>query len=149
MPSLVPAHHSDHFRRELEWGALKLDATWRDIETESEVDVQDVALVVDHDIAIMPVLELQQIAHNAVCCHRFDKFRPRLLEAHRVLTSVFRNKVIVKSVHGLSAQEVSGYRIRQDVDYTAAWRGGCDAVRVDVDVETSGVEDASEYGDHL
>lgn len=53
------AHDCHHLGRELERSSFKPDTTRCDVEAESEVDMQDVSSIVDHDVSVMPVLELQ------------------------------------------------------------------------------------------
>ena len=144
-----PAHHSDHFARQLERGPLELDSAGGNVEAEAEVDVQDVARVVDHDVAVMPVLELQQVGDDAVGGHALDEVVPSLLEPDRVLAAVLRGKVIVETVDRLPANHVAGNGVGQHVDDAAAGGGRCHAVGVDVDVQTDVVENAAEGGDHL
>ena len=45
------------------------DAAWRPSEHEGEVDVDHPAVRVDEDVAVVPVLQLQQVLHHAVRRH--------------------------------------------------------------------------------
>ena len=97
------AHDSDHLGGKLERSALEFDPTGRDIEAESEVDVDDVTPIVDHDIAVMSVFELQQERDDAVRRHALDEIRPRFLEANAILVAVAAHEVVIESVHGFAA----------------------------------------------
>ncbi len=60
----IPAHDIDELLGELEVGALEAHVlARRPVEDEPEVDVDDVAPIVDHDVAIVTVLDLKDIAH--------------------------------------------------------------------------------------
>lgn len=91
----VAAHDGDHFGGELEGGALELDASRGDVEAEAKVDVDDVAGLVDHDVAVVAVFELQEIRDDAVGGHGFHKIVACHLEAGRILAAVFGDEVIV------------------------------------------------------
>ena len=57
-------------------------------------DMDNVAVPVDHDIAVVTVLDLQDIAGNRVSCHRLYEVQSGLLELHRIFSSVLRHKEI-------------------------------------------------------
>ena len=60
-------HDQRHLVRQLEGGALKLHVAARgDLKDEPKVDVHQVALPVDEDVAIVAVLGLQQIAGHCI-----------------------------------------------------------------------------------
>ena len=52
----------------------------RGLEEEAEVYVDDVAELVYHDVAVVSVLDLQQVAHHAVRSHADHKVTPCLLQ---------------------------------------------------------------------
>lgn len=66
---VASAHQHDHFVVQLERAGLELDTARTYIEQETKVDVDDVALPIDHDVAIMTVLDLKNIACYGVCSH--------------------------------------------------------------------------------
>ena len=143
------AHDGDHLGRELEGGALEADAAGGDVKAEAKVNVQDVAGVVNHDVAVVPVLELQQVADHAVGGHALDKVAPRFLKRNRLLAAKLGQKVVVQPVDGFAAEHVARHGIREHVDDTAAGRGRGDAVREDIAVQPDAVEDAPKDGNHL
>lgn len=64
--TLQEAHE---FFRHLEGGPFKLESLPRGIrEEESIIDMNDVTLIVYHDILVVPVLDLQNVAHQRVGC---------------------------------------------------------------------------------
>jgi hypothetical protein len=44
-----------------------------DIETKSEVDMQDMSFRINHDVAIMAILKLKKIRHDRICRHALDE----------------------------------------------------------------------------
>ena len=60
-------HDQRHLVRQLEGGALEAHVAARgDLQDEPEVDVHQVALPVDEDVAVVAVLGLQQVAGHGV-----------------------------------------------------------------------------------
>ena len=56
------SHHVHHFLGELEWRRLKLHAFTRRVrEEETEIDMADIPLNVDHDVFIVTILDLKDI----------------------------------------------------------------------------------------
>lgn len=55
------AHDGHHLGGQFERSALESDATGCDVETEAEIDVDDVSCVVDHDVAVVSIFELEQV----------------------------------------------------------------------------------------
>jgi hypothetical protein len=74
--NLQPAHRCqtdlEELAGELEGGRLEVDPAWGVGEHEAEVDVDDVALLVQQDVPVVPVLHLPRAIRN--CCEH---------EAHR------------------------------------------------------------------
>ena len=56
----------DVLARELEGGGLEVPVPGRRGEDEPEVDVDDVPLVVDQEVAVVPVLDLEDVGQDAV-----------------------------------------------------------------------------------
>lgn len=96
-------HDRDHLGGKLEGGALKFDATGGDVEAESEVNVDDMTRIVDHDVAIVSVFELQQKTDDAVRGHGFDEVATCGLEADAVFVAIAADEVIVQPVDGFAA----------------------------------------------
>ena len=61
-----PAHHFHKLRGELEGGALEAQVLGRAAQDEAVVDVNEVALAVEQDVAVVPVLDLQDVAEKGV-----------------------------------------------------------------------------------
>ena len=56
--------------------------------------VNYVALPVDHNVSVMPVFDLEDVASDRVRSHRLNKVQPGLLESDRVLSTIFANEEI-------------------------------------------------------
>ena len=67
----------------------------------------DVTFPVDHDIAIVTVLDLKYIARYGVRCHRLDKVHPCLLIRDGVLSAIFRDEEALEVVNLRAAHFVS------------------------------------------
>lgn len=65
----VGVQHFQQLASQLERGRFKVDPSRGVAEHEAEVDVDDVALLIQHDVAVVPVLDLQEVADQAVTCH--------------------------------------------------------------------------------
>ena len=69
----VGVHDLKQLASQLEGGSLEVDTTRGVAEHEAKVDVDDVAPLIQHDVAIMPVLDLQEEADQTVPCHALYK----------------------------------------------------------------------------
>jgi len=69
----VGVHDLKQLASQFEGRSLEVDTTRRVAEHEAKVDVDDVAPLVQHDVAVMPVLDLQEEADQAVPCHALYK----------------------------------------------------------------------------
>ena len=81
----VAVHDLQQLARELEGGRLEADATGAIGQHKAKVDMNDVAAVVQEDVAVMAVLDLQQVAHQAVGGHALCKIALRLHTLGRTL----------------------------------------------------------------
>jgi len=124
-----------------------------------------VAISIDHNIAIVPVLDLQDVACHRVCRHRLDEIQPRSLEAYGVLSAVFCNKEILKIVDFCSTHFIPRGCIRNNVNdptlhsiskksvtrYGGTYPRTCrsDSVREEVQHQADGVENVLEHSDDL
>lgn len=81
-------------------------------------NVDNVTLAVDHNITVVSVLDLQNVACDRVCSHRLDKVETRSLELHGILATILGNEKVEKIVDLCPTHLVSGRRIRYDVDNT-------------------------------
>jgi hypothetical protein len=73
-------HDSDHLRGQLEGGTLEAHTTGGNVKAETEINVDDMAGVVDHDISVVSVLELQKVGDNRVGSHTLDEVGAGFLE---------------------------------------------------------------------
>lgn len=142
-------HDRNHFLCQLERSTLKLDATRGNVEAETKVDVQNMTCVINHNVSVVTILELKEVGDDAVGCHTLDKVVAGFLESNGILAAVLGDKVVVETIHGFTTKHVAGYRVWQDVDDTTAWCGRSDSVRVDKDIQTDVIKDATEGSNHL
>ncbi|KAI6770600.1 hypothetical protein HG530_005229 [Fusarium avenaceum] len=91
------AHDSHHLSCELERGALKLDTSRGDVEAETKINVQDVAGVVDHDVTVVSILELQQLARDVSHLIEEGKFS---LEEDTILSRKLVNHLSHNGIKG-------------------------------------------------
>jgi hypothetical protein len=57
---VLARHDSDHFGCEFEGCAFEFDTARCDVKAETKVNVDDVAGVVNHDVAVVAVFELEE-----------------------------------------------------------------------------------------
>ena len=67
---------------------------WPDVEEETEVDVDDVSLAVDHDVPVVSVLDLEDVAGDGVRGHGLDEVEASTLEGDRVLPAVLGDEEV-------------------------------------------------------
>ena len=77
---VVAVHHLEIFSRELERGRLKVYTSGGRGQHEVEVDVYHVSVVVQQDVAVVPVLHLQDVRQDGVPGERLDEVPLRLPE---------------------------------------------------------------------
>ena len=80
------AEDLDVLERELEGRGLEADVAGRVGEHEAEVDVDEVPVAVEEDVAVVPVLDLQQVRHERVARERLGEvaLRPCELGGRRI-----------------------------------------------------------------
>lgn len=81
-------------------------------------NVNDVPIFVNHNVAIVPVLDLQQIANDGIGGHGFDEITASQLKFFGCFITIRMQKVFVQSRIGLTAKLISGFCIRNAFDYT-------------------------------
>jgi hypothetical protein len=64
--ALLAAHDFDELWRHLEGRALEAEIFGRAAKDESVVDVDDVALAVEQDVAVVAVLDLDEVGDNTI-----------------------------------------------------------------------------------
>lgn len=60
--------HLNVLRRELEGSRLKPDVPWRIGKHEAKIYVDEVAVAVDEDVAVVSILDLEKIGDDGVTC---------------------------------------------------------------------------------
>src|ERR1700761_1476994 len=73
----------------------------------ARTNVDNVAFAVDHDVAIVAVLDLEYIARYGIRCHRLDEVLPCLLIRVGVLPAIFRDEEALEVVDLRAAHFVS------------------------------------------
>ena len=112
-------------------------------------NVNDMTILVHHDVAVVPVLDLEQEAEHRVGRHRGDEGPPRILERGARLVAVLLLEVVEEVGVGAAAQLVAGLGVRDALDDAAARLGGHHLVGEEVEVEAVLLEDVLEEGDDL
>lgn len=76
-------------------------------------------LAVNHDIAIVPVLDLQDVTSNRIRGHGLNEVQTRALEFHGIFATISGNEEIQQVVDFCPSHFVPGCRVRNDVYDTA------------------------------
>ena len=113
------AHQADHLMVELERAWLELDSTWANVEEEAEINMDDVAFPVNHDVSIVTVLDLKDIACDGICRHRLDEVQSSFLERDGIDAAVLVDEVSKEIVDLRSAHFVARRGVGHDVNDTA------------------------------
>merc|ERR1712110_265579 len=92
---------------------------------EPEVDVDNVALLVDHYVAIVSVFNLEDESQDAVGSHTSDEVSSCILIGSGCLVTILLDEIGVKVSVCFPAKLVPGLGIRDTFDDTTAWLG-CD-----------------------
>ena len=111
--------------------------------------MHDVSFAVEHDVPVVAIADLENVADDRVGCHRLDEVEAGLLERDAVLVAVAVLVKVAQVVDLGAAHFVARCGVRHDVNDAAAGRGGGDAVRIEVHVESDGHEDVFELRDDL
>ena len=67
---------------------LEVDPAWRVRQHESEVNMDDVALWVNHDVPIVSILDIEHIAQQRIPCQTFSKVLLSFLEILEEVLSI-------------------------------------------------------------
>jgi len=78
--------------------------------------VNDVPFSVDHDVSVVTILDLKDVAGDRVGGHTLDEVHSSLLEGNRVHRSVLVDEEAEKIVDLGSAHLVSGGSVGNDID---------------------------------
>lgn len=79
-------------------------------------DVDNVSISIDHNIAVMPVLDLKNITGNGIRRHGLDEIQASLLKRYCVFASIFRYKEVEQVIDFRSAHLVSRCRIGHNIN---------------------------------
>lgn len=63
---LIATHHLDKFRRQFKRAGLKAEISWRGRQNKSEIYMDQMAIAVQQDIAIVAIFHLNEIADQAI-----------------------------------------------------------------------------------
>ena len=97
--------------------------TWTTLKHETKVNVDNVTLLINHDIAIVSVLDLKEELHHTVGGHGGDEVPPRVLVGGRGLVPVLFKKIRMKISVSFSSQLVTRFCIRDTFDDSTSWLG--------------------------
>jgi hypothetical protein len=128
--------------------------------------MHDMPFPVDHDVSVMPVLDLEDVTCDRVCCHGLNEIQAGLLEGSGVGTAIFVDEITVKVIDLGPAHLIPGCSIRHDINHTAlfeedkhsglqvlkmtyTWCGRGDSVGEQVEYEARLHEYVLEHGDDL
>ena len=81
-------------------------------------DMYNMAFAVNHDVSIVSVLDLENVAHDRVRRHRLYEVKTSLLELDGVFATVLGNEEVQEVVDLRSSHLVTGGRVWDDVDNT-------------------------------
>ena len=91
--------------------------SWWPVKDKSEVDVDQVASFVDHNVSIMTILDLQDVADYTVGSQAADKVIARFLEFSRCFITVAFQEVLVEVDLESFAELISAVWVRYTLDY--------------------------------
>ena len=91
------------------------------VKEETKVDVDDVSFAVDHDVPVVSVLDLEDVASDGVGGHGLDEVEASTLEGNCVLPAIFGDEEVEQVVDFSATHFVSRRCVRNDVNDTAAW----------------------------
>ncbi len=80
--------------------------------------MDDVTLVVNHNVAIVPVLDLENVARERIRRHGTDKVEPGLLVRRRLFPAILVDTVKIEVVDVLAAHFVARGGIWHNVNHT-------------------------------
>lgn len=86
-------------------------------------DVNDMPFSVDHDVSVVTILDLEDVAGDGVGGHTLDEVHSSLLEGNRVDGSVLVDEEAEEIVDLCSTHLVSGGSVGNDVDDSTLMKG--------------------------
>ena len=85
----------------------------------THTNVNNMALPIYHDVAIVTILDLQYAASQRVGCHGLDEIQMRLLERHSIMNSIFRHEEASQIINLSPSHLVAGSGVRNHINDTA------------------------------
>lgn len=115
-----PTHNLNHLLSQLEVCPFESQiACWRDIKNKPEVDMHNVPfLFIDQDVAIVSVLDLQNVGNYRICCLRFYEVLSCFLESAVMLSTKIANKKLIQGLLVSFADRVPRNCFRHNFNYT-------------------------------
>jgi len=92
------AHENHHLVSKFEGVWFEFYASRPYVKQEPEIDVDYVTLSVNHDVSVMPILDLEDVTGDRVRSHRLNEVQPGLLEGDRMLSTIFPDEEIEQIV---------------------------------------------------
>ena len=71
---------------------------------------------VNHDVSIVPILNLQNITRNGICSHGLYEIHARFLERDRILTTILGDEKVEQVINFRTTHLIPRCRIRHDVN---------------------------------
>ena len=85
-------------------------------------DMYNMAFAVNHDVSIVSVLDLENVAHDRVRRHRLYEVKTSLLELDGVFAAILRHKEVQQVVDLRATHLIARRSVWHDVDDTALYR---------------------------
>ena len=82
-------------------------------------DVDDMSLAINHNVPVVPVLDLENVAYNGVGSHRLNEVQPSFLKLDGVLATVFCDKEVQQIVDFCSSHLIARCGVWHNVNNTA------------------------------
>lgn len=86
--------------------------------------MHDMAFSINHDISVVSVLDLQDVACDRVCRHRLNEIQASLLEGSSVRAAVFVDEIAIEIVDLGSAHFISRCGIGYHINHTTLRNAG-------------------------
>lgn len=83
----------------------------------------NMAIRVNHDVSVVPILDLQQVANHRVRCHRFDEIAARRQKFLGRFVAVLVQEVVHQIRVRLATQLIARLGIRHALNDTALDQG--------------------------
>lgn len=80
--------------------------------------MNNMTLSIDHDVPVMAILDLQNVAYYGISGHGLYKVEAGLLKFDRVFSTIFRDEEIKQIVDLRSPHLITRRRVRHDIDHT-------------------------------